>query len=459
MLVREDMFMKGPLELQFVLVITCIALAISSIALAISCLSLTINYATFRAQQSTRSTPASVTTVTTVTTSVQGYSLQIQNSDPTLNTYIENAQQEFAIVYPQLVTRWAANPQTAPRMITLRFVKNLGDAVETLAGQHLIEVDLDYAHATPYDPGVLTYALTPIVQNYPIYVPWLTEAIANYSSQLYGPRREDVYRSAAKYIPNTTYLTDPYDTGARFLFWISQNKRHDIVDRLNRILQAGNYTPHSFVQLTDETLDQLWKEYQADGGKVFTLQNKTPQQIHQSITALTPDLVTPITPTDAANWQVTRGNDYSCGFQDGTYTTSMATTNMFLPCAGLNTAGHNFAYQVDMTITQGDGGGIIGRGVGTNGLRFRVGSDGTFDLANGQITLIPSTSSSAIKQGQRTNTLLMAVEDRDIYLYVNGQYLGHASDTFTGGGYFGFMAVNFGHNTSVNYRNVKIWQW
>ena len=53
----------------------------------------------------------------------------------------------------------------------------------------------------------------------------------------------------------------------------------------------------------------------------------------------------------------------------------------------------------------------------------------------------------------------MAVEDRDIYLYVNGQYLGHASDTLTGGGYFGFMAVNFGNSTSVSYRNVKIWQW
>jgi hypothetical protein len=108
---------------------------------------------------------------------------------------------------------------------------------------------------------------------------------------------------------------------------------------------------------------------------------------------------------------------------------------------------------------QGDSGSLIGRGVGTNGLRFRVGSDGTFDLANGQTTLIPWTSSSAIKQGRQTNTLLMAVEDRAIYLYVNGQYPGHASDTFTGGGYFGFMAVDFGNATSVNYQHVKIWQW
>jgi hypothetical protein len=447
--------MKRSLEMHLILIISCISLVVS-------CISLVISYISFRAQPSR---PASAS-VTATATSVeqdynagQGYSLQIQNSDPTLGTYIANAKQEFALVYPQLVTRWGANPRTAPHEVTLRFVQNLGAAAETLAKQHLIEVDLDYAHSTPYDPGVLTHELTHIVQNYPTYVPWLTEAIANYSSQLYGPRREDVYRSAAKYIPNTTYLTDPYDTGARFLFWIAQNKRHDIVDRLNRILQAGDYTPDSFVQLTGQTLNQLWKAYQAAGGQVFTLQNKTPQQIYQGVTALTPELTTPITPTDAANWQITQGNNASCGFQNGAYTVSTATTNTFQPCAGLSTAGHNFAYQVDMTITQGDSGGIIGRAAGSDGLRFRVGSDGTFDLVNGQTTLIPPTSSSAIKQGKQTNTLLMAVEDKDIYLYVNGQYLGHTSDTFTGGGHFGFMAVNFGHATSVSYRNVKIWQW
>lgn len=388
----------------------------------------------------------------------KSYRLVIQNSDSTLKTYIANAQQEFALVYPQLVTRWSANPNTAPTTVTLRFVKNLGNPAETLMGKNLIEVDLDYARKNPYDPGVLTHELTHVMQNYP--ESWLTEAIANYSSQLYGPRREDIYRSAAKYIPGATYTSDPYDTGARFLFWIAQNKRHDIVDQLHRLLQAGKYTSNSFVQLTGKTLKQLWAAYQASGSTIFTLYNKTPEQIYQSVTALTPDLTTTITTKDAANWQVIQGKSYHCGFQGKSYTVSATVTNTFLPCAGLNTAGHNFAYQVNMTITQGNSGGIIGRGVDAgNGLRFRVGSDGTFDLVNGQTTLIPSTSSPAIKQGKQTNTLLMAVEDQKIYLYVNGQYLGHASDTWTGGGYFGFMAVDFGKPTSVNYTNVKIWQW
>ncbi len=189
------------------------------------------------------------------------------------------------------------------------------------------------------------------------------------------------------------------------------------------------------------------------------LQNKTPQQIFQSVTTLTPDLAASITTANATNWQKMQGKNYSCGLKGGSYTISLITQNTFMPCIRLNTVGHNFAYQVDMTVTQGDGGGIVGREVGTNGLRFRVSSDGTFDLVNGQTTLIPSTSSSAIKQGKQTNTLLMTVEDRVIYLYVNGQYLGHANDTFTGGGYFGLMAVDFGNTTIVNYQNVKIWQW
>lgn len=385
--------------------------------------------------------------------------LEIQNGDKRLSAYIANAQEEVAIVYPQLVMRWAADPDTAPDVITLRFVQNLASATRTSPAEHLIEVDPGYAYANPYDPGVLTRELTYIVQNYPIDGGWLTKAIANYSNQLYAPRRGNVHRSAAKYFPNATYLTDPYNTGARFLLWLSQHKRPDLVDQLNRLLQAGNYTPDSFVQLTDETLDQLWAEYQASGGVIFTLQNKTLEQIYQAVMDLTPNLTTSITPTDAAHWLVTQEDNWRCGFENGFYTASMTATNMVLFCAGSCTAGHNFAFQVGMTIIQGDSGGIIGRGVGGNGLRFRVGSDGTFDLVNGQTTLIPGMSSPAIKQGLETNTLLMVVEDKDVYLYVNGQYLGHASDTFTSSGYFGFMAVNFGNPTSVEYHNVKIWQW
>ncbi|GHO94077.1 hypothetical protein KSF_041250 [Reticulibacter mediterranei] len=385
------------------------------------------------------------------------YHLQIQGADSTLNTFVANEQQEFTIAYPQLVKRWSADPQKAPTTVTLQFEKNLGNPAETLSG-NLIKVDLDYAHANPYDPGMLTHELTHVVQSYPTYVVWLTEAIANYSSQLYGPRREETFRSASKYIPDTTYTSDPYDTGSRFLFWISQNKRHDIVDRLNRILQANKYTPASFVQLTGQTLDQLWAEYQNDHGNVFTLQNKTPEQIYRSVTTLVPDLTAQFTTTDTEQWQTIQGNHASCGYQEASYTINVRATNTFLPCASNTLVGHNFAYQADMTIIKGNGGGLIGRGVGSRGLRFRVGSDGTFDLANGQTTLISSTNTS-IKWGAQTNTLLMAVEDKEVYLYVNGHYLGHASDTYTGGGYFGFMAVDFGEATSVNYQNVKIWQW
>ncbi len=392
------------------------------------------------------------------TNSASNYHLNIQGADSTLNTYIANAQQEFTIVYPQLVKRWSADPQKAPEKVTLQFEKNLGNPAETVGG-NIIKIDLDYAHTNPYDPGVLTHELTHVVQNYPTYVVWLTEAIANYSSQLYGPRREETFRSASKYIPDTTYTSNPYDTGSRFLFWISQNKRHDIVDRLNRILQANTYTPNSFMQLTGQSLDQLWAEYQDDQGNVFTLQNKTPEQIYRNVTTLVPDLTVQFTASDPEQWQTIRGDHASCGYHGTSYTASATTTNAFLPCPSSTLVGHNFAYQADMTITEGDGGGLIGRGVGSNGLRFRVSSDGTFDLVNGQATLIPSTSNAAIKRGTQTNTLLMAVEDKEVYLYVNGHYLGHTSDTYTGGGYFGFMAVDFGKATSAKYQNVKIWQW
>jgi hypothetical protein len=387
------------------------------------------------------------------------YQLEIRDSDANVSAYSENAKKEFASVYPQLVARWSANPATAPRVVTLQYVKNLENAAAVaLWDQHLIQVDFNYARDNSYDPGVVTHELTHIVQAYPISS-WLTEAIANYSSQLYGPRREDVHRSAASYIPDSTYLSNPYDTGARFLFWIAQNERADIVDQLNRKMQDGSYTSDSFGQLTGKTLDQLWAAYKAASGNVFTIQNKTPQQIYQSVRTLTPALKTSITAADTASWAVTQDDAGSCGFRDGAYVVSITQKNILLPCAGTKTAGHNFAYQVEMTISQGDSGGLIGRGSDDDALCFRVGADGTFDLGNGPATLLASRSNPAIKQGKQTNTLLMVVEDQAIYVYVNGTYLGTANDTLTGGGFFGLMAVNFGALTSVAYRNVTIWQW
>lgn len=374
-----------------------------------------------------------------------------------VNTYSINAQEEFNSVYPQLVTRWAANPASAPHTVTLKYVKNLGNPAETSG--NLIQVDLDYAHMNPYDPGVITHELTHVVQDYPTYVVWLTEAIANYSSQLYGPRREETLRSASKYIPNTTYTSDPYDTGSRFLFWIAQNKRPDIVDKLNRLLQANAYTPDSFKQLTGQTLDQLWAAYQADSGRVFTIQGQTAQQIAISVTKLTPVLDTTFTSAEAANWVTIPGHAGSCGALNGAYSVKSTAANAVQQCARTKTAGHNFAYQVAMTITQGDSGGIIGRGSDASELRFRVGSNGTFDLVNGQKTLLAQKSNAAIKQEQNSNTLLMVVEDKVIDLYVNDIYLGTANDTVTGGGYFGLMAAALGHTTSVSYNSVKLWQW
>lgn len=62
--------------------------------------------------------------------------------------------------------------------------------------------------------------------------------------------------------------------------------------------------------------------------------------------------------TEAVHWDFFPGQSGSCGFLNRFYVISDRTTNTLQQCDRMNTAGHNFAYQVEMTIMQGDSGAM-----------------------------------------------------------------------------------------------------
>jgi hypothetical protein len=157
----------------------------------------------------------------------------------------------------------------------------------------------------------------------------------------------------------------------------------------------------------------------------------------------------------------------SCTYTGGQYHSNMPQKGFFQPCYAENPAFSNFAFQVQMTITQGDGGGIIFRADPTNFkfYLFQVSQNGDYALflyVDNQGThakSLLSNSSSLIKQGQnQVNTITVVVRGGNIYFYINGQYLDGVSNNTYASGKIGVFGESSTSPTDVAFSNAQVWQ-
>src|SRR5205807_8154903 len=127
------------------------------------------------------------------------------------------------------------------------------------------------------------HELTLFVEQYPSGAPaWFSDGLADYTRSLYGPADDDNWL-----LPNAVQPTESYTQGgkvaARFLLWLEQHTRLDIVDQLNHALQTRQSFPVVFQRLTSHTVDKLWSQYKAYSG--ITL---TPPQLDKTVTSRKP---------------------------------------------------------------------------------------------------------------------------------------------------------------------------
>jgi transcriptional regulator with XRE-family HTH domain len=156
----------------------------------------------------------------------------------------------------------------------------------------------------------------------------------------------------------------------------------------------------------------------------------------------------------------------ACTFASGGYEVSVAGNGYVLPCVSQMVKYTNFAFQVDMTFVQGDGGGLIFRSADIGSVasyRLRIGPDGNYDLCvtcgSSLTDIIGYGSSSAINRGEgKVNTLTAIVYNSTIYIYVNDQLIINVNNRIYNSGYIGLFAVDFTQATSVIFRNLKLWQ-
>ncbi|HLZ55534.1 MAG TPA: protein kinase [Ktedonosporobacter sp.] len=189
----------------------------------------------------------------------------------------------------------------------------------------------------------------------------------------------------------------------------------------------------------------------------------SPQQVYTFATSGTPALNDGLASQNGNSWyETTFAGGGSCGFSGGAYHATMPQSGFVSVCPAQATNFSNFAYQVKMTVVSGaqaDGGGLLFRSNGNVWYRLRVGVNGSYDLVNQTVPLIPNASSGAINTGvNQTNVITIVAHNQSIYVYINGQYIATVNDSTSLSGQIGVFAVGWTTSTDVAFSNAKVWR-
>lgn len=198
--------------------------------------------------------------------------------NPDSKDYPQKAQDTLTAWGPfisQFLDDPKANP---PRSIKLVFQKGLRAPV--LSSGDTISVKVDWINSRPNDLGMLIYAYTCIVQQYPGNQlghdsRWISTGIADYMRYVYyevqpdnvtNPTPSDSWFTSNQPRPTDTYKSG-YGNAARFLYWISKKYNvPDLVSQLNKLQRQGKYQPNIFTDLTGTSIDDLWNIYAKELG-------------------------------------------------------------------------------------------------------------------------------------------------------------------------------------------------
>ncbi len=193
------------------------------------------------------------------------------------------------------------------------------------------------------------------------------------------------------------------------------------------------------------------------------------QAIYTNATGGTPALNDSMTSGNtASNWDESSGQ---CTFTGNGYQTSEPTKGFFIPCMAQTPTFSNFAYQVKMTINNGDGGGMLFRADNANSkyMLFYLDHTGSYELylyvnSNGKDAkeLAAGSVGSGMNTGyNQTNTLTVIARGNDIYLYINQVFLTHVTVNQSGAlssGQIGLFADAINGATQVTYTSVRVWK-
>jgi eukaryotic-like serine/threonine-protein kinase len=156
----------------------------------------------------------------------------------------------------------------------------------------------------------------------------------------------------------------------------------------------------------------------------------------------------------------------ACQFSGGAYHVSEQDSRYFQHCV-TNETYTNFAFEVELTVTQGDCGGMTFREKNDVGqfYYFQVCENGRYGVrryttfSGSDSTNLRYGDSVAIKTGlgQRNKIAIVASTSTFIF-YVNGQQIDQVQDSTHTSGCIGLIAYpQFSHPTDAAYSNARVW--
>jgi hypothetical protein len=162
-------------------------------------------------------------------------------------------------------------------------------------------------------------------------------------------------------------------------------------------------------------------------------------------------------------WQTANG----CTFTGNAYHLTDSQTNTYNPCLAVNTDFSDFTFQVEMSISKGDGGGLIFRGnSGKNQYyRFEIFTDQTYYLfvsVDATGTNTRTLTSGTLNQSLNgTDTISVVARGTTINLYVdpqqNSQPVATINDSTYTHGQIGVVAIDLTKAADVIFTNAKVW--
>jgi hypothetical protein len=188
------------------------------------------------------------------------------------------------------------------------------------------------------------------------------------------------------------------------------------------------------------------------------------QNIYNTATSGPPTLSSTLTAQDGANWSnynaVSGGG---CAFTGNALHASVFQSHTYVPCFAQISNFSNFAFQVQMTILQGDGGGLVFRANNANVQLYllRISHDGLFGVSVSRdrktITPILDDTSAAIKTGAQTNLVTVIARNSTISIYINKEFADTITDTTYSAGEIGVFAYDNTQSTDVAFNNANVW--
>lgn len=174
----------------------------------------------------------------------------------------------------------------------------------------------------------------------------------------------------------------------------------------------------------------------------------------------------PLKQENGSQWTASSDDVGICQFADGAYNVKQQSSAP-KACNTRDDTYSNFAFEVQLTITQGGCGGIAFRDdvpppdYGAF-YQFRICQNGRYDIAGyasyGAVMQLPYGTSPAIHLGLgQPNTIGVRANGSSMTFYVNEQFLAQAQDSTYTSGHIGLIAYPYNGVASVSYSNARFW--